>query len=620
MKPPASNPVACQSGGAVLLTLTMGESMRRIAEIMSFRAVIRLLVALGTVFALTAPVGAALLATSGTASATAPCTWSVSGGGTLVSQTLITGAVAGSTEVTATCPTFTDGSYLAVAGSSLAAIVSPPTTDNEESLVGVGTLDFLNGSGVGTVDLPADGIGTSDPNGVCPPSTAQINAGLVGCTVSVANLDGSHYGTITVAYASEPSPASPPTLVLTPSHAAPGQSVSVSETAGHVSDWWGNYAANQPIGASDITVGGHPAGASSVQVAPAVYPSNGTTGVLSPPSLSGSFTVPCSAASGPQSVAVTEPNTTGIPGTITGTATLTVASGAGGCLSSISPNHGPTSGGTQVTISGVGFTGTSAVHFGTVPATSFHVNSNTSVTAVSPAGHGIVAVNLTTPVGTTSTIPNVSNSFQYGFAGYNLVGADGGIFNYGDASFHGSMGGKPLDAKMVGSATTPDGGGYWMVGADGGIFAFGDAHYYGSMGGKTLNAPMVGMAATGNGGGYWLVAADGGIFNFGDALFHGSAGSLLLNKPIVGMASVNTGGYVLVASDGGVFPYGDIGFFGSMGGQALNAPVVGIMAVDTGGYWLVAADGGIFAFGDAPYHGSMGGSPLNAPITSGTPA
>ena len=36
------------------------------------------------------------------------------------------------------------------------------------------------------------------------------------------------------------------------------------------------------------------------------------------------------------------------------------------------------------------------------------------------------------------------------------------------------------------------------------------------MGGKPLNAPIVGMAATADGGGYWLVASDGGIFNFGE--------------------------------------------------------------------------------------------------------
>jgi len=57
---------------------------------------------------------------------------------------------------------------------------------------------------------------------------------------------------------------------------------------------------------------------------------------------------------------------------------------------------------------------------------------------------------------------------------------------------------------------TPDGGGYWLVAADGGIFAYGDALFHGSAGASPLNKPIVGMAATPDGGGYWLVAADGG--------------------------------------------------------------------------------------------------------------
>ena len=48
------------------------------------------------------------------------------------------------------------------------------------------------------------------------------------------------------------------------------------------------------------------------------------------------------------------------------------------------------------------------------------------------------------------------------------------------------MGGSPLNAPVVGVAATPDDNGYWLVGADGGVFAFGDAAYYGSMGGTPL--------------------------------------------------------------------------------------------------------------------------------------
>jgi len=62
------------------------------------------------------------------------------------------------------------------------------------------------------------------------------------------------------------------------------------------------------------------------------------------------------------------------------------------------------------------------------------------------------------------------------------------------------------------------------VASDGGVFSFGNAGFHGSMGGKPLNAPIVSMAPTSDGAGYWEVASDGGIFNFGDATFHGSMG------------------------------------------------------------------------------------------------
>ncbi len=85
------------------------------------------------------------------------------------------------------------------------------------------------------------------------------------------------------------------------------------------------------------------------------------------------------------------------------------------------------------------------------------------------------------------------------------------------------------------SPTAPLQGGYRLTAADGGIFSFGNAQFYGSMGGKALNAPIVGMASTPDGKGYWEVAADGGIFSFGDAQFYGSMGGVVLDKPVVGM-------------------------------------------------------------------------------------
>ena len=188
--------------------------------------------------------------------------------------------------------------------------------------------------------------------------------------------------------------------------------------------------------------------------------------------------------------------------------------------------------------------------------------------------------------------------------GYTMVGADGGVFNFGTSKPKGSMGGEPLNAPVIGIAHTPTGNGYWLVAEDGGIFSFGDAKFHGSMGGERLNAPVLGMEPTPTGGGYWLFAADGGIFSFGDAKFRGSMGSESINAPVVGMAATSTGeGYWLVAEDGGIFSF-NAPFHGSTGSLSLAEPVFDMAASpDNSGYWLVARDGGIFAF-DVPFFGS----------------
>ncbi|MFD8479904.1 IPT/TIG domain-containing protein [Kitasatospora sp. NPDC059673] len=74
-------------------------------------------------------------------------------------------------------------------------------------------------------------------------------------------------------------------------------------------------------------------------------------------------------------------------------------------VTGIEPGHGPLAGGATVTISGTHLTGATGVSFGSVPATGFTVDSDTSITATAPAGTapGAVAVAVTTPGGTSST-------------------------------------------------------------------------------------------------------------------------------------------------------------------------------------------------------------------------
>ncbi|WP_446744587.1 IPT/TIG domain-containing protein [Silvibacterium acidisoli] len=96
------------------------------------------------------------------------------------------------------------------------------------------------------------------------------------------------------------------------------------------------------------------------------------------------------------------------------TAAYTIAgSVAAPTVTGIGPATGPTAGGTVVTIVGTNFTGATAVNFGTVPATSFVVNSAGNITATSPAeGTGTVNITVVTPGGTSAT----SNADLYTYA------------------------------------------------------------------------------------------------------------------------------------------------------------------------------------------------------------
>jgi alpha-tubulin suppressor-like RCC1 family protein len=84
-------------------------------------------------------------------------------------------------------------------------------------------------------------------------------------------------------------------------------------------------------------------------------------------------------------------------------------------ITDMSTGTGPTDGGSSVTIAGTNFVGVTAVKFGSTDAKSFVVESETSISAVVPAGSGEVDVTVTTPAGTSAT--DSASQFSYELVG-----------------------------------------------------------------------------------------------------------------------------------------------------------------------------------------------------------
>jgi hypothetical protein len=325
-------------------------------------------------------------------------------------------------------------------------------------------------------------------------------------------------------------------------------------------------------------------------------------------------------------------------------------------VTGVSPAAGSTAGGTSVTITGTGLTGVTSVNFGSTAATGVNVNSDTSVTATSPAGAaGTVDVVVQNAAGFSPT--SAADQFTYTngptvtavspdsgpvaggtsvtVTGANLTGAtavnfgttagtnvvvNGGGTSLTVTSPAGSLGTVDVTVVTTGGTSptsaadkfTYHSGGYWMVGSDGGIFSFGGAPFFGSLPALNIHVKnVVSIVPTHDGLGYWMIGSDGGVFAFGDAGFVGSIPGLHIHiNNIVGAVPTATGkGYWMIGSDGGVFAFGDATFVGSIPGLGIS--VKNIVAVvpthDNKGYWMIGSDGGVFAFGDATFVGSIPG-------------
>jgi hypothetical protein len=142
-----------------------------------------------------------------------------------------------------------------------------------------------------------------DPNASCPPTTLQIDEGLIGCalaTIDLTSFSPVAAGSAVLQYAGDPVFPPGPTLSLSTAEATPGQSVAVGDAPGATTFWWlstltalesllgGGTAPTPNITVSLVGKKATVTAPNTVTVTPAVY----NRPVLTPPKLSGRFTVP----------------------------------------------------------------------------------------------------------------------------------------------------------------------------------------------------------------------------------------------------------------------------------------------------------------------------------------
>lgn len=154
-----------------------------------------------------------------------------------------------------------------------------------------------NSSGVLNYNYTVPSSQPPDPNAKCPPTTVQLNSGLIGCAVAMIDLESFKpvvAGTMVLTFKGQSLFATNPTLFLTPNAATVGQHVAVSDFPGAQTYWWLSTLVSLEAGLSGgggsgpipvvVRSGGRKT-LSKAAVAPATY--NGVT--FTPPKLSGYF-------------------------------------------------------------------------------------------------------------------------------------------------------------------------------------------------------------------------------------------------------------------------------------------------------------------------------------------
>jgi Autotransporter beta-domain/Bacterial Ig-like domain (group 3)/IPT/TIG domain len=249
-------------------------------------------------------------------------------------------------------------------------------------------------------------------------------AGGTQVTITGTNLNGASSVTfdgIPATFVSVPTATG--IIVVAPAHTAPGAvSVVVTTPAGSVTGTF-TYVEGPPTVTAISPSSGPMTGGTAVTItgtnftgATAVTIGGNTPTAVTFVSATSITATTTAHAAGAVNVVVTTP-----VGTATGTNLFTYDAPVSvlPTVTAVTPNTGPSGGGTSVTITGTNLTGATAVIFGGAAATFVNVVSATSITARSPAGSGTVNVSVTTPTGTSAAAPGAQ--FIYGKATTSLA-------------------------------------------------------------------------------------------------------------------------------------------------------------------------------------------------------
>ena len=270
---------------------------------------LRVIVALAVVLLSCTLVGVAGQSAGVAATATPACTIA----GSLAGDPLVPGVTQGKS-IAVSCTGLSDASpYLFVTTSLLLAIdpaAAPLLTGQATSVPGllsiIDALPEINAASASIVTSNLSGDLTTnytvpttqalDPNAVCPPTTEQINSGLIGCAVAMISLTTFKpvtAGTFVLEYKGDPLFPPNPTLALSATAANAGQTVSVSDATGATTYWW--LATLNALDALLSGSGGGPAkvtikvGAKKAVTNATVTPASYSNSVFTPPKLSGTF-------------------------------------------------------------------------------------------------------------------------------------------------------------------------------------------------------------------------------------------------------------------------------------------------------------------------------------------